>query len=106
SRILNFVFFINITRVLFLKMFSSSVSVRQYKYRTWFKSTFILVPLFGVHYMFLLVFNSLSAISYDIFEIIWLYIDLLFSSFQCSFWWSDRGDRDYGSQSSHSHRIS
>ncbi|CAG2166643.1 unnamed protein product [Oppiella nova] len=80
--ILNFVFFINITRVLFLKMFSSSVSVRQYKYRTWFKSTFILVPLFGVHYMFLLVFNSLSAISYDIFEIIWLYIDLMFSSFQ------------------------
>ncbi|CAG2112501.1 unnamed protein product [Medioppia subpectinata] len=79
--ILNFVFFINITRVLFVKMFSSSVSVRQYKYKTWFKSTFILVPLFGVHYMFLLVFNSLSM-SYDIFEIIWLYIDLLFSSFQ------------------------
>ncbi|XP_054157750.1 parathyroid hormone 2 receptor-like [Oppia nitens] len=82
--ILNFIFFINITRVLFLKMFSSSAvnTVRQYKYRTWFKSTFILVPLFGVHYMFLLVFNSLSALSYDIIEIIWLYIDLLFSSFQ------------------------
>ncbi|RWS18454.1 parathyroid hormone/parathyroid hormone-related peptide receptor-like protein, partial [Leptotrombidium deliense] len=62
---LNFLFFINITRVLFLKMFSSSVaqSNRRYKYSKWFKSTLVLVPLFGVHYAFFLLFNSIAQFS-------------------------------------------
>ncbi|XP_053205350.1 parathyroid hormone/parathyroid hormone-related peptide receptor-like isoform X2 [Panonychus citri] len=84
SIILNLIFFINITRVLFLKMFSSS-SVAQasrcYKYSKWFKSTLVLVPLFGVHYALLLVANSLASISHTI-EIVWLYVDQLFTSFQ------------------------
>ncbi|XP_015786558.1 parathyroid hormone 2 receptor isoform X2 [Tetranychus urticae] len=84
SIILNLIFFINITRVLFLKMFSSS-SVAQasrcYKYSKWFKSTLVLVPLFGVHYALLLIANWLASLSTSL-EIIWLYVDQLFTSFQ------------------------
>ncbi|KAI1289571.1 Parathyroid hormone/parathyroid hormone-related peptide receptor [Halotydeus destructor] len=83
SIVLNFVFFINITRVLFVKMFSPATAQfsRGYDYRKWFKSTLVLVPLFGVHYTFLLIFNSISLMSRDL-EIVWLYVDLLFTSFQ------------------------
>ena len=81
---LNSLFFVNITRVLFLKMFSASGHVdRGYNYRRWFKSTLILVPLFGVHYVFLLIFNSLSVFNSHL-ELAWLYVDLLFTSFQVS----------------------
>ena len=80
---LNTLFFINIIHVLFVKMFAPSAaqSNRSYSYRKWFKSTLVLVPLFGVHYMFLMIFNSLSVFSREI-EIVWLYVDLLFTSFQ------------------------
>ena len=81
---LNTLFFINITRVLFLKMFSASAHVnRGYNYKQWFKSTLVLVPLFGVHYVFLLIFNSLSVLGQTV-ELVWLYVDLLFTSFQVS----------------------
>ncbi|XP_075585017.1 uncharacterized protein LOC124495060 isoform X2 [Dermatophagoides farinae] len=82
--VLNFVFFVNIIRVLFLKMFAKSAATyaRKYKYRTWFRSTLVLVPLFGVHYMFFLAFTTITFNSYDIFEIIWLYTDLTFTTFQ------------------------
>lgn len=79
---LNTVFFVLITRVLFLKMFPSSPQFnRQYNYKQWFKSTLVLVPLFGVHYMFLLIFNSFSALDEKV-EVVWLFVDLLFTSFQ------------------------
>ncbi|XP_023244594.1 parathyroid hormone/parathyroid hormone-related peptide receptor-like [Centruroides sculpturatus] len=52
--------------------------------KKWFKSTLILVPLFGVHYALLLAV-SLAASVNEIVELVWLYIDQLFSAFQGSF---------------------
>ncbi|GFS29292.1 secretin receptor [Trichonephila inaurata madagascariensis] len=85
SIVLNLIFFINITRVLFLKMFSSqAIQSRRYRYRKWFKSTLVLVPLFGVHYALLLAVSFAANLSEEL-EITWLYIDQTFSSFQGSF---------------------
>ncbi|XP_077553709.1 secretin receptor-like [Haemaphysalis longicornis] len=81
SIVVNFVLFINITRVLFVKLFTTQTQqARKYRYRKWFKSTLVLVPLFGAHYAFLLGM-SLAAAG-DMLELVWLYIDQLFSSFQ------------------------
>ncbi|KAG0443482.1 hypothetical protein HPB47_014867, partial [Ixodes persulcatus] len=77
----NFILFLNITRVLFAKLFASQTpQARKYRYRKWFKSTLVLVPLFGAHYAFLLGM-SLAAAG-DLVELIWLYVDQLFSSSQ------------------------
>lgn len=81
SIIINFVLFLNITRVLFAKLFASQTpQARKYRYRKWFRSTLVLVPLFGAHYTLLLCM-SLAAAS-DQVELVWLFIDQLFSSFQ------------------------
>ncbi|GFQ87151.1 uncharacterized protein TNCT_350612 [Trichonephila clavata] len=52
--------------------------------RKWFKSTLVLVPLFGVHYALLLAVSFAANLSEEL-EITWLYIDQSFSSFQGSF---------------------
>uniref|UniRef100_A0A224YGZ0 Adenylate cyclase-coupled calcitonin receptor n=1 Tax=Rhipicephalus zambeziensis TaxID=60191 RepID=A0A224YGZ0_9ACAR len=81
SILVNFILFLNITRVLFAKLFASQTpQARKYRYRKWFKSTLVLVPLFGAHYAFLLGM-SLAAAG-DLLELVWLYVDQLFSSFQ------------------------
>ncbi|XP_022257646.1 glucagon receptor-like [Limulus polyphemus] len=80
--IVNFVFFVNITRVLFLKIFVTLRSQpNRYGYRRWFRSTLVLVPLFGVHYAVLLGMSFSADVNRTV-ELIWLYIDILFSSFQ------------------------
>ncbi|XP_077516361.1 parathyroid hormone/parathyroid hormone-related peptide receptor-like isoform X2 [Amblyomma americanum] len=81
SIVISFILFVNITRVLFVKLFTTQTQqARKYRYRKWFKSTLVLVPLFGAHYAFLLGM-SLAAAG-DMLELVWLYIDQLFSSFQ------------------------
>ncbi|XP_003738106.1 secretin receptor-like [Galendromus occidentalis] len=85
SIVLNFFFFLRITRVVFLKV-SSATAVqeshnRNIRYRKWFRSTLVLVPLFGVHYTVLFI---VSLVDDDIVQIYWLYIDQIFSSFQGS----------------------
>ncbi|XP_064456915.1 parathyroid hormone/parathyroid hormone-related peptide receptor-like [Ornithodoros turicata] len=81
SILVNFVMFVNITRVLLAKLFTPhTCEAWRYRYRKWFKSTLVLVPLFGAHYAFLLGM-SLAAAG-DLLELVWLYIDQLFSSFQ------------------------
>ncbi|XP_076360738.1 parathyroid hormone/parathyroid hormone-related peptide receptor-like isoform X2 [Tachypleus tridentatus] len=80
--IVNFIFFVNVTRVLFLKIFVTLRSQpNRYGYRKWFRSTLVLVPLFGVHYAVLLGMSFSADVNRTV-EVIWLYIDMLFSSFQ------------------------
>ncbi|XP_018014912.2 parathyroid hormone/parathyroid hormone-related peptide receptor [Hyalella azteca] len=78
SVFLNFFFFINIVRVLTLKL-RSSVSDENMKYRKLAKSTLVLVPLFGVHYCLLW---GLSTFKHPTVELAWLIMDQVFASFQ------------------------
>ncbi|GLH12551.1 Uncharacterized protein GBIM_17283 [Gryllus bimaculatus] len=77
SIVVSFLLFINIVRVLLLKL-KSSVCEETKTYRRWAKSTLVLVPLFGVHYM---VFLTLHLIKHNTVEIVWLFCDQLFASF-------------------------
>ncbi|XP_032668147.1 secretin receptor-like isoform X1 [Odontomachus brunneus] len=83
SILLNFVLFLNIVRVLFVKL-KTSVYLQQKKmqYKKWARSTLILIPLFGAHYV---LFLGLSYYrDYDI-ELVWLFCDQLSQSFQGTF---------------------
>lgn len=81
SVLVNLFLFINIVRVLLSKLRASiSEETRRFRYRRWAKSTLVLVPLFGVHYT---VYLTLSYIGIDgKAELVWLFIDQLFASFQ------------------------
>ncbi|XP_076621648.1 secretin receptor [Colletes latitarsis] len=83
SILFNFLLFINIVRVLFIK-FKTSVHLQRKKmqYSRWAKSTLVLVPLFGAHYT---LFLGLSYYKDDRVELVWLFCDQFFASFQGSF---------------------
>ncbi|XP_012944751.1 parathyroid hormone/parathyroid hormone-related peptide receptor, partial [Aplysia californica] len=52
SIVVNFVFFLNIVRVLFTKLNAvNSPEAKKFRYRKLAKSTLVLIPLFGVHYI-------------------------------------------------------
>ncbi|XP_043480163.1 secretin receptor-like [Leptopilina heterotoma] len=79
----NFFLFLNIVRVLFVK-FKTSVLLQRKKmqYRKWARSTLILIPLLGTHHS---LFIGLSFYKEPRVELIWLFFDLLFVSFQGCF---------------------
>ncbi|XP_046396950.1 vasoactive intestinal polypeptide receptor 2-like [Ischnura elegans] len=80
--LINFVLFLNIIRVVFLKLQSSiSEETRKYKFRRWAKSTLVLVPLFGVHYTVFLGMSYSMKVN-PVIEIIWLFCDQFFASLQ------------------------
>ncbi|XP_053594603.1 vasoactive intestinal polypeptide receptor 1 isoform X2 [Microplitis demolitor] len=82
SIMFNFVLFINIVRVLLVKMRTSVYLQRKkMRYGKWAKSTLILVPLFGAHYA---IFLGLSYHKDYQLELIWLFWDQFFASFQGS----------------------
>ncbi|XP_015118508.1 parathyroid hormone 2 receptor [Diachasma alloeum] len=83
SILLNFILFLNIVRVLLIKM-KTSVHLQRKKmhYGRWAKSTLVLVPLFGAHYT---IFLGLSYHHDHQVELIWLFCDQLFASFQGCF---------------------
>ena len=69
--------------MIYLKIFSSGLPNQiNRKYTKWFRSTLVLVPLFGVHHTVLLVCKVLTF-NKEI-EIILFYFDLIFTSFQVS----------------------
>ncbi|PVD30647.1 hypothetical protein C0Q70_09920 [Pomacea canaliculata] len=76
----NFVFFVNIVRVLFTKLVKTAPpKARRFRYRRMAKSTLVLIPLFGVHYI---VFLGLpERISLNA-ELVKLYYEMFFNSFQ------------------------
>lgn len=82
SIVVNFIFFLHITRILFLKLKSSyTPDSRKTRYKKLARSTLVLVPLFGVHYTVFLVVST--AVSLDeLTEVIWLFCDQFFTAFQ------------------------
>ncbi|XP_031367353.1 secretin receptor-like [Apis dorsata] len=82
SNLFNFLLFLNIVRVLFIK-FKTSVHLQQKKmqYSRWAKATLVLIPLFGAHYTLFLGFSYADSKL----ELVWLFFDQLFVSFQGSF---------------------
>ncbi|XP_053980055.1 parathyroid hormone/parathyroid hormone-related peptide receptor-like isoform X1 [Hylaeus volcanicus] len=80
SVLINFVFFVNIVRVLLLKL-RSTVSEETQRYKRWAKSTLVLVPLFGVHYTVFLGMSYSMGVNETV-EVAWLFCDQLFASFQ------------------------
>ncbi|GAB6025150.1 hypothetical protein CHUAL_010573 [Chamberlinius hualienensis] len=87
SIVINFFFFLNITRMLFIKMrtsYNPSARKRRYKlqdFRKLARSTLVLVPLFGVHYTIFLGMSTKAGID-EVTEIVWLLCDQFFSAFQ------------------------
>ncbi|XP_037792763.1 secretin receptor-like [Penaeus monodon] len=82
SIVVSFTLFLNIARELLLKIRSSTTpESRKYRYRRWARSTLVLVPLFGVHYAALLGFTYFMGKNHTI-ELIWLFTDQFFASFQ------------------------
>ncbi|XP_076180375.1 vasoactive intestinal polypeptide receptor 2 [Ptiloglossa arizonensis] len=80
SILINFVLFVNIVRVLLLKL-KSTVSEETQRYKRWAKSTLVLVPLFGVHYTVFLAMSYSIGVNETV-EVVWLFCDQLFASFQ------------------------
>lgn len=89
SILLNFIIYIRIVLVLYSKIFSGAMTLQASKrdtennYKKLLRSTLVLIPLFGVHYTALLVFQSWASLNqYAMAEVIWLYIEMLFASCQ------------------------
>ncbi|XP_064614181.1 secretin receptor-like [Liolophura sinensis] len=80
--LVNFLFFLNIVRLLFTKLNAgNSQEAQKYRYRKLAKSTLVLIPLFGIHYM---VFLGLPDRIDDNgrSELVKLYFEMFFNSFQ------------------------
>ncbi|XP_044020724.1 secretin receptor-like isoform X3 [Aphidius gifuensis] len=83
STVINFFLFINLVRVLLIKMkISNHLQRKKMQYKQWARSTLILIPLFGAHYTIVM---GLSYSEDPRIELIWIFWDQLFSSFQGCF---------------------
>ncbi|XP_056015374.1 parathyroid hormone/parathyroid hormone-related peptide receptor-like isoform X2 [Ostrea edulis] len=78
SIVVNFIFFINIIRVIFTKLTASHVHDK-HRYRKLARSTLVLIPLFGVYYMISVVMPE--CMDPDV-ELVWLYTEGGVNSFQ------------------------
>ncbi|KAJ1522694.1 hypothetical protein ONE63_001855 [Megalurothrips usitatus] len=80
--LLSFGLFVNIARVLLVKMQASvQVQRRSMRYKRWARSTMVLVPLFGTHYALFLLF-SVGIDRNELLEVVWLVLDQTFASIQ------------------------
>lgn len=78
--LLNFIFFINIVRVLYTKLQAPNcLDSKRTKYRRLARSTFFLVPTFGVY--FLIFTTPLNTLN-DTMNFVMLFIEMFFNSFQ------------------------
>ncbi|XP_012054603.1 PREDICTED: secretin receptor [Atta cephalotes] len=79
----NFLLFLNIVRVLLVKLKTSvHLQRKKMKYKRWAKSTLVLLPLFGIHYT---IYLGLSYHKDYRVELVGLFCDQLFASFQGAF---------------------
>ncbi|KAL8585808.1 hypothetical protein ACOMHN_065158 [Nucella lapillus] len=80
--VVNFVFFLNIVRVLVSRVRSADRHIgRQHQYRRLAKFILVLVPLFGVLYMVIYIIFPMSFSSHEL-DIRQLYIEMTYNSFQ------------------------
>ncbi|XP_021371089.1 secretin receptor-like isoform X2 [Mizuhopecten yessoensis] len=78
SVVINFVIFLNTIRILFTKLKAfNTFEARQF--RKLAKSTLVLIPLFGVHYI---IFVGLPEDVSEMAELVKLYFEMFFNSFQ------------------------
>lgn len=78
STVLNFIFFVNVLRVLFTKL-NAANSPEAQKFRKLAKSTLVLIPLFGIHYI---IFGGIPDVLDEKTELVKLYFEMFFSSLQ------------------------
>ncbi|KAL5007066.1 hypothetical protein ScPMuIL_015872 [Solemya velum] len=78
SIIINFIFFLNIIRVLFTKLMAHNTRDPN-RYRKLGRSTLVLIPLFGVHYI---VFVTIPDCLSDEGEVISVYLEMFCNSIQ------------------------
>ncbi|XP_071108735.1 parathyroid hormone/parathyroid hormone-related peptide receptor-like [Haliotis cracherodii] len=78
SIFVNFFFFINIIRVLFTKLMANNARDPR-RYRKLAKSTLVLIPLFGVHYIIFIIIPDEVAPQL---KLIKFYTETIFNSFQ------------------------
>ena len=57
------------------------MQINLFDYRRWARSTLVLVPLFGVHYTVFLGMSYSIGVNETV-ELVWLFCDQLFASFQ------------------------
>lgn len=79
--VINFILFLIIVRVLFRKLNDLCIQQRKLKYRKLLKATLILIPLFGVPYVFSLLM-SFYIENNPVLEIFYLFFDQSFAAFQ------------------------
>ncbi|XP_056635934.1 parathyroid hormone/parathyroid hormone-related peptide receptor-like [Diorhabda sublineata] len=79
--VINFVLFLVIVKVLFIKLNDVCIQQKKFKYRKLLKDTLILIPLFGVPYVFSLLM-SFYIEDNAVLEIFFLFFDQSFAAFQ------------------------
>nr|KAG5689049.1 hypothetical protein BaRGS_006445 [Batillaria attramentaria] len=77
---INFCFFVNIMRVLFTKLRAANTRDPQ-RYKKLARSTLVLIPLFGVHYIFFITVSHHHHINPNL-EVVLMYLEMTLSSFQ------------------------
>ncbi|XP_023026344.1 parathyroid hormone/parathyroid hormone-related peptide receptor [Leptinotarsa decemlineata] len=81
--VMNFILFLIIVRVLTVKLNNVCIQQRKYKYRKLLKATLILIPLFGVPYVFTLSMSLFVKRERDpVLMIFFLFVDQSFAAFQ------------------------
>ncbi|XP_070210736.1 secretin receptor-like [Littorina saxatilis] len=79
--LINFFFFLDIFRVLFMRVRSNHRHVGSSKYRKFAKFILVLIPLFGIMYIVLFVAFP-SEVDDGEFNVVYLYIEMGYNSFQ------------------------
>ncbi|XP_072382641.1 parathyroid hormone/parathyroid hormone-related peptide receptor-like isoform X1 [Diabrotica undecimpunctata] len=79
--VINFILFLLIVRVLTAKLNNICLEQRKFKYRKLLKATMILIPLFGVPYVFSALM-SLFIVNNPALDIVYLFFDQSFAAFQ------------------------
>ncbi|XP_028967764.1 secretin receptor-like [Galendromus occidentalis] len=82
--LLNFCLFLGITFTLWRRVRRPEIQPqnRRHTYREWFRASLILIPLLASHYLVLLAMSLLANFLSPRVEIVWFYVDQLFTSFQ------------------------